>query len=94
MVQWPCGADLDWVGHEVTGHVVHLITAVVLPVLVPNGVQLTHALCGLRLLIQLLGLHGVLLPAVQSEAMHLRPATQIASKLHPTVCQLLSAPEV
>lgn len=71
----PCDADLDGIGHEVTRHVVHLVTAVFLPVLVSNGVQLTHALSGLWPLIQLTTLHGVLIPAVEPEAMHLQGNT-------------------
>lgn len=66
---------MDGVGHEVTGHVINLVTAVVLPVLVPKGVQLSHALGRLRLLIQLPTLHGVLVPAVQPEVTHLQPHT-------------------
>lgn len=68
----PCDADLDGIGHEVTGHVSNLITAVVLPVLIPNSVQLSHALSGLRPFIQLPALHGMLLPAVEPESMHLQ----------------------
>ena len=66
------GADLDGVGHEVAGHVTDLLTDIVLPVSVTNGVQLAHALCGLGLLIQLLHLGCVLLPTVQPEPMYLQ----------------------
>ena len=72
LLQCPCDADLDGIGHEVTGHVIYLVTAVILPVLVANGVQLSHALGRLRPLVQLPTLHGVLLPAVKPEAMHLQ----------------------
>ena len=64
--------DLDGVGHEVTLHVTHLLTAVVLPVLLANGSQIPHAFSGLRLLKQLLHVTCVLLPAVQPEAMDLQ----------------------
>jgi len=39
-----------------------------------NGSQISHALSGLRLLIQLLYVTGMLLPAVQPEPMDLQPA--------------------
>ena len=65
-------ANLDGVSHEMTGHVVDFVIGVVLPPLVANSVHLTHALCGLRFLIQLFDLGSMLLPAVQPETMYLQ----------------------
>ena len=64
-----------------TCHVIDFFADVFLPVPVTDGIDVPHALCGLRPLIQLLHLGSVLLPAVQPEAVHLQqPSHQQATK--------------